>query len=45
MEGEVEGLQQLVPDVVKPRKVYKLTREKLEKRGLWIEGRMVENAK
>lgn len=41
----VEDLQQLVPDAVKPRKVYKLTRDKLKKRNLWIEGRMVENVK
>ncbi|MGH7273843.1 MAG: hypothetical protein ACREIQ_05290, partial [Nitrospiria bacterium] len=37
---EVQRCQNLVPEMIKPVKVYKKTEEQLKKAGLWVEGKM-----
>lgn len=41
-ERVTDALQKVIPTEVKPQHKYKLTKAQLEKRGLWVEGKMRE---
>lgn len=42
LKDEVANLQPMVPDAVRPKKVYKSPKERLVKQNKWVEGSMVE---